>query len=276
MPYGAPVSRLDDLIDVTGAGALEGDMLYFDAASGTFMVGRRANLAELLANTLILHDIGDVNIPAPANLDFIYWDDTAGRWVNISYANLLASIQGDTSLDDLAGVNVPAPADDDVLYWNNAASEWQSKAIAAAGYTEIASDVLRNSNDAEKTTDALVHTKIKEVLLNADLDACRIKFDLRSTGWAVWGRIYKNGVAIGIDQTRGGAGTTTFTEDFTGFVSGDLIQIYAKTTNAPNPVFVSNMRFYYDHAVASIGGHALQTTLPTTTDPTISMTNQDP
>lgn len=122
---------LDDLADVTGAGAVEGDMLYFDVASGTFMVGTRANLAELLANTLILHDIGDVNIPAPANLDFIYWDNTAGRWVNMSFANLLANILGSGYLDDLGDVNVPAPGDGEVLYWNDGASEWQSKAIAA-------------------------------------------------------------------------------------------------------------------------------------------------
>ena len=129
---------LDDLADVIGAGALEGDMLYFDATSGTFMVGTRANLANLFAALTILHDIGDVNIPAPANLDFIYWDNTAGKWVNISYANLLASIQGDTSLDELADVNAPAPADNDVLYWNDGASEWQAKAVSPTEFHDLA------------------------------------------------------------------------------------------------------------------------------------------
>jgi len=148
MPYGAPVSLLDDLIDVTGAGTVEGDMLYFDALSGTFMVGARPNLAELLANTLILNDIGDVNIPAPASLDFMYWDDTAGIWVNISYANLLASIQGDTKLDDLADVNVPTPGDGNVLYWDDAASKWKDKAEAVAVVGEGHITILPFSYDS--------------------------------------------------------------------------------------------------------------------------------
>lgn len=121
---------LDDLFNVVDTAALEGDMLYFDQLSGTWMVGARPNLAELLANLTILHDLADVNIPAPADLDFIYWDDVAGKWVNISYANLLASIQGDTSLDELADVEVPAPADDDFFYYDDATGLWKSKAHA--------------------------------------------------------------------------------------------------------------------------------------------------
>jgi len=244
MPYGAPVSRLDDLIDVFGWGTVEGDMLYFDALSGTFMVGARPNLAELLANTLILNDIGDVNIPAPATLDFIYWDDTAGKWVNISYALLLASIQGDTTLDDLAGVNVPAPADDDVLYWNDGASEWQSKAIPSITHT-VVSDILQHSNDAVKSTVNVAYTKVKEILLTAAIPNCRVKFDLQNNtvGKTAYGKVYKNGVAIGVERSKGPI-YQTFSEDFAGFAKDDLIQIYAKT-DAGGQADVKNFRFYY-------------------------------
>jgi len=71
---------LDDLADVFGAGAVEGDMLYFDAVSGMFMVGARANLANLFAALTILNDLGDVNVPAPADGDLLYWNAAAGKW----------------------------------------------------------------------------------------------------------------------------------------------------------------------------------------------------
>jgi len=122
--------NLDDLADVSGFGAVEGDMLYFDQVSGTFMVGARANLAELLANTTILHDIGDVNIPAPADLDFIYWDNVAGQWVNMSFVNLVANILGSGNLDDLADVVVPTPADGDFLSYSTGLGIWQNRQLA--------------------------------------------------------------------------------------------------------------------------------------------------
>lgn len=144
-----------------------------------------------------------------------------------------------------------------------------------------ANDTLRNSNDTERTVAAggagATYTKIKEVLLNADLAACRIKFDLKTTGnQTAYGKIYKDGVAIGAEQSCLSSSYATKTEDFTSFVSGDLIQIYAKDTGtAGGGAFVRNMRFYYSKYVTAFGGDTLDTSLLTTTDPTISMTNQD-
>ena len=152
---------LDDLADVVDTAAVEGDMLYFDQVSGTWMVGARANLAELFANLTILNDLGDVNIPAPANLDFIYWDNVAGKWVNISYANLLASIQGDTSLDELADVDVPAPADDDFLYYDDATGLWKSRKLVDA---DIPAGIAR---DAEVTAAVAAEAAARDAAIAA-------------------------------------------------------------------------------------------------------------
>ncbi|GAJ20780.1 unnamed protein product, partial [marine sediment metagenome] len=92
-----------------------------------------------------------------------------------------------------------------------------------------ASDVVRNSNDTQRETSSTSYVKLKEVLFNADLNACRITFEgARCTGSAgnVKLRIYKNGIAIGTEQQFVNPTFQLKSEDFTGFVSGDLIQIY--------------------------------------------------
>lgn len=161
-------------------------------------------------------------------------------------------------------------------------------AVAAAHHAAVSivtavrgSETLRNSNDAEKTTTSDTYVKKKEVLLNADLDGCRIKFDLygqTSNNAATKGRIYKNGSPIGVERYRSGAttGWTTYDEDFTGFSSGDLIQIYIHREGPVVNGRVRNMRFYYSEKITDIGSDELETDLYTTVDPSMSMTNQDP
>lgn len=141
----------------------------------------------------------------------------------------------------------------------------------------IKSDILRNSNDAEKTTSQASYTKVKEVLLNADLPSCRIKFDGMNIGMNSLGRckVYKNGIAEGAESSIAGEDTwITKSGDFSGFVSGDLIQVYAYRAGAT--VAIKNMKFYYSEWITNLGGKDLKTPLETTGDATISMTNQDP
>ena len=144
-----------------------------------------------------------------------------------------------------------------------------------SGFSTGVSSNLRNSNDAEKNTALLVYTKIKEVKLNAALANCTIKFDGRAgTGGTFYARIYKNGVAIGTEKTGSSDTYTTYSQNFAGLAADDLIQIYAYC--AATAAYVKNMRFYYDRTIIGISGETLGTPLGVTTDPTISMTNQDP
>lgn len=151
---------------------------------------------------------------------------------------------------------------------------------AASTCNVTVSDTLRNSNDTSRGAEVTVYTKLKEVKLNANLPACRIKFalgNLVAYNKSVYAKIYKNGVAIGAVHSHycDGAGDwVTYSEDFTGFVANDLIQIYAYTTSGS--VDVKEMRFYYSRSITQFGDAVLVTPLETTADPTISMTNQDP
>ncbi len=133
----------------------------------------------------------------------------------------------------------------------------------AAAYTTTASDNLKNSNDTERTTTALAYTKIKETVLGEVIPGMRIKFDLKTANilGVAYAKLYKNGVAVGTEQTDVTAGYVTKSEDLTGFVAGDLLQIYAYTSNASYAAYVQNLRLYYDFAIDTTA---------------LSATNQDP
>ena len=48
----------------------------------------------------------------------------------------------------------------------------------------------------------------------------------------VYGRIYRNGVAVGTIRSTNNESGVVFTEDISGCVMGDAIEIYAYTSNA--------------------------------------------
>jgi L-arabinose isomerase len=66
---------------------------------------------------------------------------------------------------------------------------------------------------------------------------------------------------VGTEQTDVTAGYVTMSEDLTYFETGDLIQIYAKISNATYTAYVRNFRLYYDVAIDTTA---------------LSATNQDP
>lgn len=139
------------------------------------------------------------------------------------------------------------------------------------------SDTLRNANDTDRSTSSDIYIKVKEVKLNAALAACRLKFTIAmpDPGYTGYGQIYKNGVAIGAERTADGGNTITFTEDFAGWVLNDLIQIYAHSDGVSS-FTIRLQRFCYSKSVTAFAADALVSPLLTTTNPTISMTNQDP
>ncbi len=152
--------------------------------------------------------------------------------------------------------------------------------VADYGLTSVlaASATLRNSNNDEKTTQSTSYVKLKEILLNEDLSACRIYFTMKCTTYGdtyAYAKIYKNGVAIGTEQSsRTTDGWVTKTEDFTGFVAGDLIQVYVKVNNAAETGRVKDFQFHYSKSITAFSVLTLDTALPTNF--VASVTNQDP
>lgn len=150
----------------------------------------------------------------------------------------------------------------------------------------VPSDTLRHSNDTQRQTGNTTWTKIKEILLNGDLEGVRVKFDSHAYDNYCdnYFAIYKNGSLIGSIWHRESATWYTSSEDFSGFAAGDKIQIYAYSQQgATDPSQAKNMRLYYDwHSaptITHISGPELVTPLSivqSTADPTISVTIQDP
>ncbi len=151
------------------------------------------------------------------------------------------------------------PALTDEKIWKGTGDNVEEVDMPIANTTK-ASDTLRNSNDTEKVTVLQAYTKLKEIKLDGALPACRIKLDLRSGGSSgnAHGRIYKNGVAIGTERVNTTGSYVTYSEDFTGFVLNNLIQIYCYGLT-DNAGVTQNMRIYYDIDIVAI-----------------STTNQDP
>ena len=74
----------------------------------------------------------------------------------------------------------------------------------------------------------------------------RIKFDLKCwyAGVTGYGRIYRNGVAVGIEQTVTNGDWQTESEDIAGWTATDLIQLYVHTTDITKAATVRNFRVY--------------------------------
>ena len=110
------------------------------------------------------------------------------------------------------------------------------------------SDDLLSSADTARLTSNAAYTLLKEIEIDKIGGDLRIKFDLRadqpSTAPGAYGQIWKNGAAIGTERTDNTGNYVTFSEDLTGFLPGDLIQIYAKKGTAVVSAYVQNFRIY--------------------------------
>lgn len=158
---------------------------------------------------------------------------------------------------------------------------WAAVTAATANASgTIVSENLHNSNDTETTTASATFVKLKEVLLNEDLANVRVKYALKTseTGHTATANIYKNGSAVGTEQTHDGETFSVETDDVGDFVATDLLQIYVKVINGRTAT-IKDMRFYYDRAseIVGFGDDTLDSPLTASRAATaISVTNQDP
>lgn len=161
---------------------------------------------------------------------------------------------GSDEIDSALGIAAMANLTQNKFWQGNASNRpVEVSAPAGAALDIVASDNLRNSNDTQKSTGSATYVKIKEVKLDTQFKgSIRIKFDLKGVevGVNYYGKIYKNGVAMGTEQTTTGTIYETKSEDFSSidWASGTLIQVYAHGTwGGGDFAYVKNMRFYYDY-----------------------------
>lgn len=121
------------------------------------------------------------------------------------------------------------------------------------GVVKASSENLRNSHDAEATTTELAYTKLKTITLTHGLlGTIRTKFDIKTSDavgpTTAYGRIYRNGVALGTEQTDVTGDYVTKSEDITqDFAPGDTIELWVHI-DGTETVSVQNFRLCYDDA----------------------------
>lgn len=118
-------------------------------------------------------------------------------------------------------------------------------AIAQMIFSYAVGNVLETSNSAvTEHWSTTSYTKIKTLYV-ARPGAVRIKFGMKAyDGNTAYGRIYKNGVAVGTQRSTTERNSyQTYSEDFSGLVIGDLIQLYVKSSNS-HPVYTNSFQLY--------------------------------
>lgn len=96
----------------------------------------------------------------------------------------------------------------------------------------------------DRLTGNTSYTKLKECYAPI-AGIYRIKFGLyiENVTATAFGRIYKNGSALGTERSTNSTTEVTFTEDLF-FGQGDLIQVYCKTSNGIYGAHILNFKLF--------------------------------
>lgn len=119
-----------------------------------------------------------------------------------------------------------------------------------------ASDDLLKSDDTEEGESGTAYVKWKTITFDpAPAEAVktsgfRIKFDLRTTSDAhlAYGRVYKNGVAVGTEQSTNSETYVTKSEDIGNWEADDTIELWIKIAQAGITAIIKNFRIYGEMA----------------------------
>ena len=158
----------------------------------------------------------------------------------------------------LSGTAFPSPAypsqlfyrtDLELLYISNSINAGWNLATGAASvagpYPGNTTGVLDAWTCAtERTRNGTPYAKVKEIMIPR-AGTLRISFGMRShnIGATTKAQIYRNGVAVGTEQTTTAATEQTKTEDIAGWSAGDKLQLYADD-NGDTAVYLANLCIY--------------------------------
>lgn len=110
----------------------------------------------------------------------------------------------------------------------------------------IAGDYFIIGADTQRDKSGTAKTKIKEIIMPRP-GTFRIKFDLSRVSGTMSGQIYRNGDAVGTQRDKSSGSYddyTTYSEDISGWTTGDLCQLYCWCNNAASSGRVKNFRIY--------------------------------
>ena len=120
---------------------------------------------------------------------------------------------------------------------NTTLTEDDSVTIAKLKSTIAGTHTVITAQATEYCHNSTNYTKITEIRI-AIAGAIRTKFHLRrydTTGTA-YGRLYKNGAAVGTARSNTSSAGVWYEEDLSGFAAGDLLQLYTKQSSSSGQV----------------------------------------
>jgi len=185
-----------------------------------------------------------------ARKDLIIYDTATTNPIVIDGTPATPPIPPDITADDILLALVDVSANASVIY----SADIIDKIIYVPEFEHILipTDELLKSDDSIESSNSTSYVKIKDFTglvgnLIGSLSELRIKFDLRNdfANSGAVGRIYKNGVAHGTEQTSSLVAYATKSEDISGWSDGDTIELWIKNDDGPTETtYVRNLRVY--------------------------------
>lgn len=125
--------------------------------------------------------------------------------------------------------------------------------LQSAVNTYIAGTLNIASANTASTSTQTSYTKVKEIYI-AHPGVITIKFDIHCTGGieSAYGRVYRNGSAVGTERLTTSGSYQTYSEDISGWSIGDLCQLYVKTSDSGSANSYRNFKLYVSNAEQEI------------------------
>lgn len=149
------------------------------------------------------------------------------------------------------------PNADDVIEGEEISLEKNIDTFKPENTPKVVSDVLRNSHDAESANvTSTSYVKMKTITITRGIKGTlRFKVGLwiSSSSYTVYGKVYKNGVAVGVEKSWGTIGwSSTLVDDVNvGEVkAGETLEMWIKVSAGIGKV--RNFRINYDDAAAVV------------------------
>lgn len=145
--------------------------------------------------------------------------------------------QGDLFVDKGSGITRLTPGTNgQYLQTQGAGANPQWATVSSPTYASVAGSFAAGSNPIAGPSiltpvTATSYTKYQEMYVPRG-GTLRIVFSIVSNdgGRTVYGKIYRNGSAVGTERTNIGSQTYDISEDISGWSAGDLLQIYGKVS----------------------------------------------
>ena len=192
-----------------------------------------------------------------SRLDIVCYDTSAGAAVVTAGTASSAPQPPDIPSGDILLALISVPASDTTISSDQITDE--RILVRPVGFVYVSSSNVITSLDGEELHNSTTYTKEKEIgpipddIFSND-SVLSIMFTLKSQAGfvTVYGRIYRNGVAVGTEQSTVNTNYVPYYETISGWSACDLVQLYTRTSNGSYSVYVDNFRVRGDPSFKSV------------------------